>query len=229
MEPVDDKTAVTVQTYPVKPADPDIVLHWADQGDAGGVLDSSGYGSHGKLYGVTWADAEGKRVMTLDGKTSYVWPLPSANMTLGPNTTMLFDLKPEGAGQLLQWGFAFQYSLTGGPPYALDYWAAGKSVRTKPILENGVWQKLAIVVTKGKITYYVNGKLADEVAANTFPGNPSNHTNSTWHRHLSFFGSGSADYNPPVLADAPGSCLKGQVRGVTVYQRALTAEEVGKL
>jgi hypothetical protein len=228
IEPVDDATPPTAQPYPVKPANADIVLQWAGTGDAGGVLDTSGYGSHGKFYGVTWVEADGQRVMALDGKTSYIWPLPSADMTLGPDTTMLFDIKPEGAGNLIMWGFAFQYTLNGGPKYAMYYWAAGKGIQSKPLLDHGVWQKLAIVVTKEKISYYVNGKLAEEMAANTFAGNPANHTNSTFHRHLSFFGAGSADYDPAPIATPAYGCLKGQVRGVTVYKRALTAEEIAR-
>lgn len=227
MEPVDDATPVDVTPYPGNPADADMVLMWSDKGDAGGVLDASWYGSHGKFYGVTWADAGGKRVMALDGK-SYIWPLPSANMTLGPDTTLLFDIKPESTGQLVMWGFAFQFSLDGGPKYSLNYWAAGKNVPSKPLLDAGVWQKLAIVVTKDKISYYVNGALADEVAATPVAGNPANHTNSTFHRHLSFFGAGSADYDPAPLATPAYGCLKGQVRGMTVYKRALTAAEIGK-
>ncbi|MHB9024912.1 MAG: LamG-like jellyroll fold domain-containing protein [Armatimonadota bacterium] len=227
IETVDDKTEATAKNYPVKPVDPDIVLQWDGKGDAGGVLDSSGYGSHGKFYGVTRVETDGRRALALDGK-SYIWPLPSEHMTLGPDTTMIFDLKPEAGGYLVWWGFAFQFSINGAAPkYALYYWSAGKGIQSKPILDAGVWQTLAIVVTQGKISYYVNGKLVDAVEANTLDGNPANHAQSTWHRHLSFFGAGSGDYG--LVPEGPNNCLKGQARGVTVYKRALTAEEIGKL
>jgi hypothetical protein len=120
------------------------------------------------------------------------------------------------------------FALIGNAPrFQIGYDASGQRCVSKPILDAHVWQKLAIVVTKGKITLYVNGKPAEEMAANTLPGNPSNHLRATWHRHLSLFGSGSADYG---LNPEPSSgCMKGQVRSVKVYKRALTAEEIAGL
>jgi len=230
IEPLEDKAEVSPsRDYPIKPADGDVVLDWSGQGDARSVIDASGYGSHGKFHGgVSWTDADGSRALTLDGKTGYIWPLSSPNLTLGPGATMVFDLKPEAGGFLVQWGFAFNYNIAGSPPkFQVYYDAAGKHCASKPILDASVWQKLAIVVTQGKISLYVNGKPADEMAANTFPGNPRNHLGSTWHRHLSFFGAGSADYG--LIPEGPYGCLKGQVRSVRVYKRALTAEEIAKL
>jgi len=230
IESLEDKAEVScARDYPIKPAAADIVLNWNGQGDARSVLDTSGYGSHGKFHGdVSWADVDGRRVLTLDGKTGYIWPLSSPNLTLGPDTTMVFELKPEAGGFLILWGFAFNYHLTGSAPkFQVSYDAAGKNCASKPILDANVWQKLAIVVTKGKISLYVNGKPAGEMAANTFAGNPSNHLKSTWHRHLSFFGGGSADYG--LIPEGPYGCMKGQVRSVRVYKRALPAEEIAKL
>ncbi|MBU4367003.1 MAG: LamG domain-containing protein [Verrucomicrobia bacterium] len=227
VEWLDDKAEVSPsRDYPLKPANADIVLNWNGQGTARSVIDASGYGSHGKFHGdISWADVDGKRVLTLDGKTGYIWPLSSHNLTLGPDTTMVFDLKPEAGGYLIQWGFGFNYIIEGSAPkFQICYQAAGKNVKSKPILDANVWQKLAIVVTKDKIALYINGKLADEMSANTFPGNPMSHLSSTWHRHLSFFGAGSADYG--LLPEGPTGCMKGQVRSVTVYKRALTAEEI---
>jgi len=230
IESLEDKAEVSrSRDYPIKPAEADVVLNWNGQGEAGSVLDTSGYGSHGKFHGnVSWAEVAGKRVLTLDGTTGYIWPLSSPNLTLGPGTTMIFDLKPEAGGFLIQWGFAFHYSLAGSAPkFQLHYYAAGKNYVSQPILDANVWQKLVIVVTSGKISLYVNGRRAEELAANTFPGDPSNHLRSTWHRHLSFFGAGSADYGP--VPEGPYGCLKGQVRSVKVYRRALTAEEISRL
>jgi len=230
IEPLDDNAEVSPpRDYPTQPANTDIVLNWDGQGATRSVIDTSGYGSHGKFYGdVSWADVDGRRELMLDGKTSYIWPLSSPNLTLGPDTTMVFDLKPQAAGYLIQWGFAFNYNITGAAPkFHVSYWAAGKNHVSKPILDANIWQKLAIVVTKGKISLYVNGKPADEISANTFPANPRNHLATTWHRHLSFFGAGSADFG--LIPEGPSGCMKGQVRSVTVYQRALTAEEIAKL
>lgn len=230
IEPLEDTAEVSpARDYPIKLAEADVVLDWSGLGDARSVLDASGYGSHGKFHGdVTWSDAEGKRVLALDGKTGYVWPLASPNLTLGPDSTMVFDLKPEAGGSLVRWGFAFDYTITGSAPkFQIHYYAAGKNYLSRPILDAEVWQKLAIVVTQGKIALYVNGQRAEELAANTFAGNPRNHLATTWHRHVSFFGAGSADYG--LVPEGPYGCWKGQVRSVKVYRRALTAEEIAKL
>ncbi|MHB9134794.1 MAG: LamG-like jellyroll fold domain-containing protein [Armatimonadota bacterium] len=231
VEALEDTAAVEppARVLPLKPADTDIVLKWADQGDAGGVLDLSGYGHHGKFFGdITWAEEDGKRVLVLGDKGGYIWPLQDPNLTLGPDSTLVFDSNPTGGGFLVQWGFAFNYIVNGGgPKFPLLYQARGKNVPSEPVLTAGAWQKLVIVVTKDKITLYVNGKPAGEMAAVTFPGNPNTFLNTTWHRHLSLFGAGPGDIS--LVPQPTHSAMKGKVRGVTVYQRALTAEEVGKL
>ncbi len=216
--------------YPIDPADQDVVLKWADQGSANTVTDLSGYGHHGKLFGdITWVEEDGRRVLDLGGKGSYIWPLESPSLTLGPDTTMVFDLKPDAGGDLVWWGFAFEHVLaSAGPQIPLAYRAADdKTVQTPPLLTAGAWQKLAIVVTEGKLTYYLDGKSAGEVAAHTFPGNPASYLGVTWHRHLSFFGGGPGDMS--LIPESAAYNVKGKVRGVTVYRRALTAEEIGAL
>jgi hypothetical protein len=230
VENLDDKAAIDppARAYPLQPADKDIVLRWAGQGDAGGVLDQSGYGHHGKFFGdITWGEEDGARVLVLGEKGGYIWPLPSPALTLGPGSTMVFDLKPTSGGGLIKWGFAFDYGVGDGPKMAMTYQARGKYVQTPAVLTANAWQKLAIVVTKDKITLYVNGTPAGEMAAPTFPGSPNTFLNSTWHRHLAFFGAGSGDIGYDLVA--PYQAMKGKVRSVTVYQRALTAEEIGKL
>jgi hypothetical protein len=218
-----------VRDYPINPPDKSVVLRWADQGTADTVLDLSGYGHHGKLFGdVTWAEVDGRRVLDLGGKSSYIWPLESPTLNLGPDSTIFFDLKPESGGGLICWGFAFQYSLaSAGPQIPVLYQAAGKNVLTPALLTADTWQKLAIVVTKGKLAYYVNGKLMADMEANTFPGNSASVFGTTWHRHLGFFGAGPGDMS--LTPDNPYATMKGQVRGVTVYDRTLTEEEIGKL
>ncbi len=219
-----------VRAYPVNPPDPDVVLKWADQGTANSIRDLSGYGHHGKFFGdITWAEEEGKRVLVLGGQESYIWPLMTPALNLGPGSTLVFDLKPESPGHLVFWGFAFQYSLSGAPQANVSYWARGKNVASDPILTMGEWQKLAIVVREGKIAYYVNGQLAAEVEAETFPGNPSTYLGTTWHRHLSFFGAGPGDLRIAQAPEPAYALVKGMLRGLTVYKRALTAEEIGKL
>ncbi|MBM4094692.1 MAG: hypothetical protein FJ276_35585, partial [Planctomycetes bacterium] len=93
IEPVDDATEATARNYPVQPADPDIVLKWDGQGDARGVLDASGYGSHGKFYDqAAWVEEGGKRVIELNGKSGYIWPLSSPNLTFAPPVSVVVRL-----------------------------------------------------------------------------------------------------------------------------------------
>jgi len=191
------------------------------------VFDLSGYGHHGKFFGdATWAEEDGARVLVLGGKTSYICPLASPNLTLGPGSTLVFDFKPEPNGSLLVWGFAFNYTLGSGPQIPIGYYARGKNVLTAPLLTAGQWQKLAILVGKDTISYYVNGNLAGTSTAPTFPGDPSTFLGSTWHRHLCLFGAGPGDIG--LVPEGPSATFKGKVRGVTIYKRALTAEEIGK-
>src|SRR5262249_58120738 len=55
VEPLEEKKPVPdapePRPFPARPADLDTVLRWSGKGDLSGVLDESGYGHHGKLYG----------------------------------------------------------------------------------------------------------------------------------------------------------------------------------
>ena len=67
----------------------------------------------------------------------------------------------------------------------------------------------------------------DQLAAKTRAGNWGLHNNSTWHRHLSFFGSGPGDMTLTKGGGAPGA--KARLGSLVVYKRALTDEEIAKL
>ena len=56
------------RSYPLAPADPDVVLRWGGEGAPDGVLDASGYGHHGKFFGgAGWVQEGDRRVVALDG------------------------------------------------------------------------------------------------------------------------------------------------------------------
>jgi len=232
VEPLAEEAVTDVpvgQHYPLNPKEPDVVLRWDGDGAPDGVLDGSGYGHHGKFYGgAGWQAEGGKRVIGLDG-TGYVWPLCSPNLTLAPPCTMVFDLNPEGAGHLIYWGWNFSYSLTGGPPrLAVAYRLhGGKPVNSKPFLTAGEWQKLAIVAADGQVKLYRDGKFVETLPAKLLAGDWGLYCGSTWHRHFSFFGGGPGDMT--LKKASPTGCLKGQVRSLTIYKRALTDQEIARL
>lgn len=230
IEKLDEKASLAAppaRSYPIGPPNPDVVLRWDGRGDAGSVLDGSGYGHHGKFHGqVRWAEEGGRRALALDGKTGYIWPLSSPYLTLGPPCTLLWEMKPEAEGTLLAWGFQFTYALVGGPDrFAVEYRPHGGSpVKSKPFLEANAWQRLALVVQEGKILLYRNDEFVEELGVKTAPGNWSLHAHTTWHRHLSLFGFGPGDMG--VLQEPSLYHWKGQVRSLTLVRRTLTGDQI---
>jgi len=233
IEPLAEGTSTDAapgRRYPLNPPDPDVVLRWDGKGGPDGVLDGSGYGHHGKFYGQAhWAEENGRRVIDLGEKAGYVWPLSSPTLTLAPPCTMVMEVKPQGAGPLLYWGWNFYYSIVGGPPrLALAYHVhGGKPVRSKPFLTAGEWQTLVIVAADGQLKLYVDGHMVQALPAELRAGNWGLHNASTWHRHLSFFGSGPGDMT--LKKQRPVPCLKGRVAALVIYRRALSDGEVAAL
>ena len=142
---------------------------------------------------------------------------------------MVLDVKPEGPGELVQWGWNFNYSLTdGGPLFAIGYRDHGKGiVRSKPFLAAGEWQTLVIVAADNQLKLYRNGTLADTLDVELKAGTWSLHTGTSWHRHLSFFGGGPGDMTLRYGGRVNG--VKGQVGSLVIYRRALTEEEIAAL
>lgn len=244
IEPVEDAASPTARNYPLQPADPDIVLSWDGQGDAGGVLDRSGYGSHGKFYDQTaWVEEDGRRVIELRGKSAYIWPLSSPHLAFAPPLTLVIRLKPEAPGNLVFWDF--NYCLTGsGPQFGAGYqrntlfgMPRGLSdplVASRPFLQAGKWQTLAVVGDEDQIKLYCDGRFIESLAAPLKAGNwgpLAMDDGQGVHRRLSFFGSGpgdalmlASDEIPP-----PGGGFQGRVARLTIYRRALSEQESGSL
>ena len=206
------------------------VLYYSFDEDIGDeVEDLSGNENTGKFFGgAAWLQEGDRPVVALDGN-GYIWPLCSPNLTLGPPCTMVLNLKPEGAGYLLYWGWNFSYRVVGNPPlFALSYQLhAGKPVQSKPYLASGEWQTLAIVAADEQVKLYGNGKLVEALPAELRAGNWGLHNTSTWHRHLSFFGGGPGDMTLRYGGRVNG--VKGQVGSLVIYRRALTEEEIAAL
>jgi hypothetical protein len=218
------------------------VLRWDGQGDASGVLDGSGYGSHGKFYDqAACVEEGGKRVIELSGKSAYIWPLSSPHLTLAPPMTLVIRLKPEAPGNLVFWDFI--YCLTGsGPEFGVGYQPNtlfGKPrglsdtlTSSGPFLQAGKWQTLAIVAADQQVKLYCDGQLVESLAAPLKAGN--------WgplvmddgqgvHRRLSFFGSGPGDALMLASDEIPptGGGIRGRVSHLAIYRRALSENEIG--
>lgn len=234
IEPVEKLPPATdvspVKPYPIHSTNPDLVLQWSVKEGIASILDASGYGHHGKIYGNTaWAKSDNKPALILDGQTTYVWPLSSPELTLGPPATVAMEIKPESVGTLMVWGFQFSYRLTGGPDYfSVEYEPSGaKPVTSKPCVKANQWQQLALVMTESKISLFVDGKFVEDLGVRPQPGNWALHVQSTWHRHLSFFGFGPGDMS---LVNEPSSYhLKGQLRSLQVFRRTLSESQLQAL
>jgi hypothetical protein len=143
--------------------------------------------------------------------------------------TMVLDVKPEGGGYLLFWGWNFLYSITGGPKqFGLCYQlSSGKPVESKPFLDAGQWQKLVVVAADNQLKLYRDGKLVQTLPAKLQAGSWGLHHTSTWHRHLSFFGSGPGDMT--LVKDNPTGGMKGKCASLVIYKRALTDQEIATM
>jgi len=216
--------------YPIKPADPDLVLRWDGNGDNASFVDTSGYGHHGKVFGdAAWTGKGSRRALTLDGDT-YVWPLPTQHLTPGVNSTMVFDLKPQGAGRLVAWGWDYSYKLAqDGSKFKFGYQRGNGRhvVWSKPLLNAGKWQRLAIVAHEKQIKLYVDGTFVEALTVDLVKGAWCQHVNTGYHPHPSLFGGGPGDMS--LKNRRVHSCIKGQVGAVTIYKRALSADEIAKL
>jgi len=218
------------KTYPINPEDKELILNWGEKGGADTVLDTSGYGHHGKIYGEAgWVTDGGRKVLELDGKT-YLWPLQTPNIKLQPPYSMVFDIKPGAGGYLFAHGWGYYYYLQGsGPKFGIGYQTqATKIVSSKPFLDADRWQRLVMVAADDQIKLYRDGQFVEALPAKLAPIQWALHMASTWHRHVSLFGSGPGFM---TLRDKPGGqrCIKGRVAAVRFYDRALTADEVAKL
>jgi len=218
------------KTYPINAKDKDLVLSWGGKGSADTVLDESGYGHHGHLYGETaWVDDAGRKVLELGGK-GHAWPLQTPNITLEPPYSMVFDIKPTAGGHLFAHGWGYYYYLQGaGPKFGIGYQPHGsKVISSKPFLDAGQWQRLVMVAADGKVKLYRDGQFVEALAGKLLPIQWKLHLASTWHRKVSLFGSGPGNMTLRYKRE-PFGCIKGRVAAVKFYDRALTEQEIAKL
>ena len=218
------------KTYPINPTDKDLVLSWGGKGAADTVLDESGYGHHGHLYGeAAWVNDGGRRVLEFNGK-GYAWPLQTPNITLAPPYTMIFDIKPQTGGQLVGHGWGYNYRLQGaGPKFGIGYRLhIDRMTHSKPFLDAGRWQRLVMVAADDHVKLYRDGRFVEALSGKLKPIQWRLHMSSTWHRHVSLFGFGPGNMTLRYKGGRH-SCIKGRVGAVKFYKRALTDQQIAKL
>ena len=182
---------------------------------------------YGKNQGVTvmgWVKWE--------GKTGFVGGMWNEYSSGGKRQYGLFVSLPyyNGADQVCG-----HISYTGKPtppfPYSFDYSAS------KSVVEKNQWQFIAFTYDGEYIRSYLNGEFEarePELIRNTkgFPGYPEGATHS---KNPYYFpdgmGNNGSDFTvgAVLLARGMGNYFRGQIGGLAVFDRALSAEEIGKL
>jgi hypothetical protein len=182
---------------------------------------------YGKNQGVTvmaWVKWE--------GKTGFVGGMWNEYASGGKRQYGLFVSLPyyNGGDQVCG-----HISQTGKPtppfPYSIDYSAS------KQIVQKGQWQFVAFTYDGQYIRSYLNGEFEarePELIRNTkgFPGYPDGATHS---KNPYYFpdgmGNNGSDFTvgAVLLARGMGNYFRGQIGGLAVFDRALSAEEIRRL
>ncbi len=125
-------------------------------------------------------------------------------------------------------------SYTGKPtppfPYSIDYSAS------KQIVEKDQWQFVAFTYDGEFIHSYLNGEFETrepELISHTkgFPGYPDGMTHSkNPYFYPDGMGNNGSDFTvgAVLLARGMGNYFRGQIGGLAVFERALSAEEIGR-
>jgi len=182
---------------------------------------------YGKDRGVTvlaWVKWE--------GKTGFVGGMWNEFESGGKRQYGLFMSLPyyNGADQVCG-----HISNSGKPtppfPYSIDYSASKQKV------EKGQWQFVAFTYDGQHIRSYLNGEFEarePELINNTksFPGYPEGITHSkNPYFYPDDMGNNGSDFTvgAVLLARGMGNYFRGQIGGLAVFDRALSAEEIGNL
>ncbi len=181
---------------------------------------------YGKNQGVTvmaWVKWE--------GKTGFVGGMWNEYASGGKRQYGLFVSLPhyDGGDQVCG-----HISHTGKPtppfPYSIDYSASKQTV------EKGQWQFVAFTYNGEYICSYLNGDFETrepELIRNTkgFPGYPEGMTHSkNPYFYPDGMGNNGSDFTvgAVLLARGMGNYFRGQIGGLAVFDRALSAEEIGR-
>jgi len=229
----------TFTTMPEIPlaSDPNLVAWWKlDEGAGTNVLDWSGNGNHGKLFGTAWTspkwldDADGAVTFADDGFmainnlnysgpgrteiTACAWvrtddPNDQFVVTFDRNEYWRLEINGNGAGNgQVGWDLM---TINGGVEQQLDY---GSITR----VDDGFWHHLCGVFDNGTATIFIDGIPEPSVVAGPTFGVGD----------LVRYGFVGANSEADEFNGARGveTGVTGEVGDVRIYDRALTQEEI---
>ena len=197
-------------------ADPDLIAWWTCDEGAGNVVgDASGNGHDGTFVNGDPAWVEGIRgsAVQLTGPT--LIEIPPLNVVL-TEATMAGWIKPNGSQPdwssiIMTRGLATGFNVLG---YQLAYhWndtSDSWGYRGGDMITEDDWTFVAVTIEPDKATFYVNG-----VAGSV---NQITHGSSNWDSNVYLGGDGGDDW----IARR----MDGALDDVSLYSRALTAEEI---
>lgn len=181
------------------------------------------YGKHQGVTVMAWVKWE--------GKTGFVGGMWNEFASGGKRQYGLFVSLPHYNGSDQVCG---HISYTGKPtppfPYSIDYSASKQNV------EKGQWQFVAFTYDGQYIRSYLNGEFEarePELIRNTkgFHGYPEGMTHSkNPYFYPDGMGNNGSDFTvgAVLLARGMGNYFRGQIGGLAVFNRALSAEEIGR-
>ena len=196
-----------------------VAAYGFEEGGGTRTADVSGHGNNGTLAGTGWTTA-GRfgDALTFNGTTSMVSVPDSASLGLAPGMTLEAWVRPTAAGgartvvgKERTGGLAFGLfgSTAGGAPAGDGYLGgAERTVAGTGPLPLSAWSHLAVTYDGGALRLYVNGALVRSAAATgALPT-----------------GSGPLRFGADTVA---GRHFAGQIDEVRIYDRALSAAEIG--
>jgi hypothetical protein len=182
------------------------------------------YGKNQGLTVMAWVKWE--------GKTGFVGGMWNEYASGGKRQYGLFvNLPHYNGGNQVCGHISYSGKPTAPFPYSIDYSASKQTV------EKGNWQFVAFTYDGQHIRSYLDGKFEarePELIRNTkgFPAYPE----GMMHSKNPYFypdgmGNNGSDFTvgAVLLARGMGNYFRGQIGGLAVFDRALSAEEIGRL
>ena len=217
----------------VRAADPaskpvGLVGYWKlNEGSGATVQDSSGNDAHGEIVGNTnWEPGESGPVLNFDGETTMV-KIPDGAWNNEDPVTLMCWLNPERENN----GYVFNHMHGGHVPgcYSLsasgvfggygrvvsdedviDWTKVGRRVSMPLVADE--WNFVTIVIDSKEIRCYLEGMLVDSKESDGWPRV-----------------AGALTLGGRQLKDGNDNLFKGQIREMSVFDRALTAEEIAAI
>ena len=183
--------------------------------EADSVYDFSSFGHHGTINGASWVDGKYGKALSFDGVDDYVetgpFSLTGSTLTV---TSWIYSNTNNGLGEIIGSGV---YDANGyiniyrnGPNLYVGYYADGfQYLAWNNFFSVGEWIHLAVILSYDRLTIEVfkNGVSL---------GSKSMLPNAAWN-HSKFIGA---------YRNTGSNCFNGILDEVSLYNRALTAEEI---